>query len=106
MGQSRCHGGCLIGNFAQEVSDQHEPLRVRLAAFLSLWTQEIETVLRQGRDAGLFTSKLKPASAAQAILALFEGAMTTSKAFKNTEPLIQARHLATAYLRGFQAAAR
>jgi hypothetical protein len=46
---------------------------------------------------------LKPAGAAQAILALFEGAMTTSKALKSISPLVQAKHLALTYLRGFAA---
>ncbi len=106
MHASRCSSGCLIGNLAQEVSDQHEDLRLRIARFLAFWSNEIAGVLARGRERGYFDRRLRPRAAAQALLALFEGAMTTSKALKNTTPLLQARRFAVAYLRGFAQRAR
>jgi TetR/AcrR family transcriptional repressor of nem operon len=104
MTASSCSSGCLIGNLAQEVSDQHEELRVRLARFLEFWSLEIAGALARGRMRGFFNHKLRPRAAAQALLALFEGAMTTSKALKDTAPLVHARRFAVSYLRGFTAA--
>lgn len=104
MGTS-CSGGCLIGNLAQEISDQHEELRVRVARFLEFWSGEIAAALARGRTSGFFNRQLRPRAAAQALLALFEGAMTTSKALKDTAPLVHARQFAVAYLRGFTCSA-
>jgi TetR/AcrR family transcriptional repressor of nem operon len=105
MEESSCSSGCLIGNLAQEVSDQHEELRVRVAHFLRFWGDEIAGALARGRRSGFFDRRLRPRPAALALLALFEGAMTTSKALKDTAPLVHARHFAVTYLRGFAAAA-
>jgi TetR/AcrR family transcriptional repressor of nem operon len=105
MRESSCSSGCLIGNLAQEVSDQHEELRVRVARFLEFWGGEIAGVLARGRTSGFFNRQLRPRPAAHALLALFEGAMTTSKALKDAAPLVHARHFAVTYLRGFTATA-
>ncbi len=101
MKESSCSSGCLIGNLAQEVSDQHEELRLRLARFLEFWSAEIADALARGRESGFLTRQLRPRPAAQALLALFEGAMTTSKALKDTAPLVHARRFAVTYLRAF-----
>ena len=103
MEGSHCRGGCLIGNLAQEVSDHHEGLRVKIAEFLDFWIGEIAAQLARGRKQGFFRPQLDPRVAAEAIHALFEGALTACKARKDTTPLDSARHLALAYLRGYRA---
>jgi TetR/AcrR family transcriptional regulator, transcriptional repressor for nem operon len=65
MKASSCSSGCLIGNLAQEVSDQHEELRLRLARFLEFWSGEIADTLARGGKKGVFphpTSSPRPCS--------------------------------------------
>jgi TetR/AcrR family transcriptional repressor of nem operon len=98
-----CRGGCLFGNLAQELSDQDEPARRKLAEYLAFWRDEVAGLLERGRKAGFFNRELHSRGAAEAILALFEGSLLFSKAYKTTEAILSARRMAVGYLEAFRA---
>jgi TetR/AcrR family transcriptional regulator, transcriptional repressor for nem operon len=102
MNERRCRGGCFFGNIAQEVSDHNETIRVQVSEFLRFWTERLAAFLDRGRASGYFRSELEPRSAAEAILALFEGALLFSKASRRSDPVESSKRMAVAYLEGFR----
>ena len=102
MRERRCRGGCFLGNVAQEASDLNETIRVRVSEFLCYWTDQLAGFLDRGRASGYFRPELEPRTAAEAILALFEGALLFSKASRRADPLESSKRMAVAYLEGFR----
>ena len=102
MRERRCRGGCFLGNVAQEASDHNETIRVRVSEFLCYWTDQLAGFLDRGRAAGYFRPELEPRTAAEAILALFEGALLFSKASRRPDPVESSKRMAVAYLEGFR----
>ena len=103
MRQQGCRGGCLLGNLAQELSDQDEAARRKLAEHLAFWRDLVAGLLDHGRRTGFFRTALPARGAAEAILALFEGSLLFSKAHRTTEAIVSARRMAVGYLEGFRA---
>jgi len=102
MRERRCRGGCFLGNLAQEASDHNETIRVRVSEFLRYWTDQLASFLDRGRTSGYFRPELEPRTAAEAILALFEGALLFSKASRRADPVESSKRMAVAYLEGFR----
>jgi len=102
MRERRCRGGCFLGNVAQEASDHNETIRVRVSEFLRYWTDQLAGFLDRGRASGYFRPELEPRTAAEAILALFEGALLFSKASRRADPVESSKRMAVAYLEGFR----
>jgi len=102
MRERRCRGGCFLGNLAQEASDHNETIRVRVSEFLCYWTDQLASFLDRGRASGYFRPELEPRTAAEAILALFEGALLFSKASRRPDPVESSKRMAMAYLEGFR----
>jgi TetR/AcrR family transcriptional regulator, transcriptional repressor for nem operon len=102
MRERRCRGGCFLGNLAQEASDHNETIRVKVSEFLRYWTEELAGFLDRGRASGYFRPELEPRTAAEAILALFEGALLFSKASRRADPVESSKRMAVAYLEGFR----
>lgn len=102
MRERRCRGGCFLGNLAQEASDHNETIRVKVSEFLRYWTDQLAGFLDRGRAAGYFRPELEPRTAAEAILALFEGALLFSKASRRPDPVESSKRMAVAYLEGFR----
>jgi len=102
MRERRCRGGCFLGNLAQEASDHNETIRVRVSEFLCYWTDQLASFLDRGRASGYFRPELEPRTAAEAILALFEGALLFSKASRRPDPVESSKRMAVAYLEGFR----
>jgi TetR/AcrR family transcriptional regulator, transcriptional repressor for nem operon len=98
MKENCCEGGCFIGNAAQEMSDENETLRQKIAQHLREWTKELTELLSRSRASGYFRPTLDPESAAQAILSLFEGSILLCKATRDTHPMENARRMAAEYL--------
>jgi TetR/AcrR family transcriptional repressor of nem operon len=103
MRERRCRGGCFLGNVAQEVSDHNETIRLRVSELLHYWMEQIAASLDRARSAGYFRADLEPRPAAEAILALFEGALLFSKASRREGPVESCKRMAVAYLEGFRA---
>ena len=102
MRRGGCHKGCFFGNLAQELSDLDERMRGKIAEHFRFWSDQIADALERSRRAGYFKSALKSRGAAQAILSLFEGAMTLCKAEKDAGPLDDARKAASDYLHAYK----
>jgi len=102
MRERRCRGGCFLGNLAQEASDHNEAIRVRVSEFLHYWTEQLASFLERGRASGYFRPELESRTAAEAILALFEGALLFSKASRRADPVESSKRMAVAYLQGFR----
>jgi TetR/AcrR family transcriptional repressor of nem operon len=98
MDKNCCSGGCFIGNTAQEMSDENETLRQRIALHLQDWTRELKDLFSHHRGSGYFRPTLDPEASAQAVLSLYEGAVLLSKAARNTRALENARRMALEYL--------
>jgi TetR/AcrR family transcriptional repressor of nem operon len=81
--------GCLLGNFTAELSDQSQVVRDQLTVFFKLWSDAIETCIREGQQDGSITPDLNPTSLASYILNSWEGAVLRSKAERNDKPLRQ-----------------
>jgi len=103
MRERRCRGGCFLGNVAQEASDHNETIRLRVSELLHYWMEQIAASLDRARSAGYFRPDLEPTPAAEAILALFEGALLFSKASRRDGPVESSKRMAVAYLQGFRA---
>lgn len=102
MSERRCRGGCFLGNVAQEASDHNETIRIKVSEFLRYWTDQLAGFLDRGRASGYFRPELEPRTAAEAILALFEGALLFSKASRRPDPVESSKRMAVAYLEGFR----
>lgn len=99
MDDGSCRGGCFVGNLAQELSDQSERIRRRVAEHLELWTRALAAALEEACEEGYFRRTLKPRAAADAIIAAYEGAMLLCKARREVEPIQNARVVVVTYLR-------
>lgn len=80
-----CKAGCFVGNIALEMSDANERFREKVEAFFEEWTEALAEGLRRGRAAGLFGPRLKPRAAAEAVLALYEGAIMLARARRDPD---------------------
>jgi TetR/AcrR family transcriptional repressor of nem operon len=98
MKKDACKCGCFLGNAAQEMSDENEPLRKKIAEHIASWMKELKDLLARHRNAGYFRPTLDPEAAAQAILSLYEGAVLLSKASRDTRVLENARRMAVDHL--------
>ncbi len=98
MKENCCECGCFIGNAAQEMSDENEPLRKRIAHHIGDWMRELKDLFTRHRSAGYFRPTLDPEAAAEAILSLYEGSILLSKASRDTRTLTNARRMAVEYL--------
>jgi TetR/AcrR family transcriptional repressor of nem operon len=98
-----CSGGCFFGNLAQELSDHHEPIRLRLAEHLRFWAGQLAASLDHARTAGYFRPGFRSELAAEAILSLFEGALLYSKTSRKPRAVRSAKRLATGYLEACRA---
>lgn len=74
--------GCLLGNFALELSTLEEPIRLKLQQIFQDLTDRLEQVLRQGIAAGEIPI-LDPARTAQALVAYLEGSTLLTKTFND-----------------------
>jgi TetR/AcrR family transcriptional repressor of nem operon len=102
MKEAGCCRGCFIGNLAQELSDHNEKLRERIAEHFRFWTEKLSELLAEGQSGGYLRKEMKPGQSAEAILALYQGAMLFCKARKETGIFENARKMAVGYLDGFR----
>lgn len=105
MKRNNCSSGCFIGNLAQELSDQNEKMRQRLAEYFSYWTLQLAGLLDRAKAVGYFRPDLEPTAAAEAIVSIYEGALLCCKAKKQVSCLESAAQMVRRYLEGFKQAA-
>jgi len=80
--------GCLIGNLGQELADQNERFRERLATIFQAWKERFSSCLLEAQAKGELSGDLDPDIIADFILAGWEGAILRAKVMKSPESLI------------------
>jgi TetR/AcrR family transcriptional regulator, transcriptional repressor for nem operon len=99
MESCACAGGCFVGNVAQELSDQSERIRRKVAEHLDGWTGQVAEYLARCKEKGFFDAGFEPEAGARAVLSLFEGALLFAKATRRPETIENAKKMAVGYLR-------
>ncbi|MTJ93853.1 MAG: TetR family transcriptional regulator [Desulfovibrio sp.] len=81
--------GCLIGNLGQELADQNERFRDRLAEVFNDWLALFADCLQQAQQAGSLNPRLDTQKLASFLLSGWEGAILRAKVMRSPEPLKQ-----------------
>jgi TetR/AcrR family transcriptional repressor of nem operon len=84
---NNCSIGCLVANLGQEMADQNEEFRGRLADVFRSWSSHFEKCLAEAREQGDLSRDTSPRLMAEFLLSGFEGALLVSKVMKSPEPL-------------------
>ncbi|MDE2491651.1 MAG: TetR/AcrR family transcriptional regulator [Elusimicrobia bacterium] len=75
-----CRAGCFVGNIALEMSDRDEAFRERVGSFFAEWAAGMAECLERGKSSGYFRPSLDSRASAEAIVALYEGAIMLTRA--------------------------
>lgn len=84
---NNCSIGCLVANLGQELADQDEDFRTKLAEIFGSWIEHFEKCLHEARKLGEIPYDLPPKPTAEFFLSGFEGALLVSKVQKSSAPL-------------------
>jgi TetR/AcrR family transcriptional repressor of nem operon len=79
--------GCLLGNFACELSNQSPLIREQVAAALAAWSDEIALVIGEAQRAGALSKDLPPKALAAFVINAWEGAVLRAQVDKDRAPL-------------------
>jgi TetR/AcrR family transcriptional repressor of nem operon len=82
-------GGCLLGNFGAELSDQSEMIRVRVSEGFSTWCASIAGVIAEAQAHGQISKDLPASTLAAFIVNGWEGALIRARVDKTKAPLEQ-----------------
>ncbi len=82
-----CKGGCIVGNMAQELSDQEEAFRKALDNIMTGWQHRFKQCLDEAQDNGELGKDIDTATLAQFLLDSWEGALLRSKLSKSPAAL-------------------
>lgn len=74
-----CKAGCFVGNIALEMSDLDEVFRLRVAGFFDEWADGLSACLERCKSKGYFNPSLDARATAEAIVALYEGAIMLAR---------------------------
>ena len=85
--------GCMIGNFAAELSVQSKLVRDRLGAVMAAWTRMLATCIREAQAAGELTSQDDPDTTAAFLIDAFEGAVLRTKIDQDPAALRRFEHI-------------
>jgi AcrR family transcriptional regulator len=79
--------GCPLGNLANELANDSEPARKRLADSFSMWRERIENGLAKMRERGELSASADPRDLAFALLSAVEGGLLLAKTTRSSRPL-------------------
>ena len=79
--------GCLLGNFAAELSNQSPLIRERVGKALAAWCDEVALVIGEAQKAGAVSKEISSQSLAAFVIHAWEGAMLQAKVDKDRAPL-------------------
>ena len=75
--------GCPLNNLAQEMSQQDERFRKRLAKVFHDWQEGTATALRRGQSEGAVRRDLEARETASFLIAMYEGYVMLAKNAQN-----------------------
>ncbi|HXH82368.1 MAG TPA: TetR family transcriptional regulator C-terminal domain-containing protein [Candidatus Tectomicrobia bacterium] len=87
--QSRCVGGCPMGNLASELADVHDGFRARLASVFEAWRERLTVALREAQARGEAGPDCDPEAVARFLVAALEGAILLTKVTKDIRHMEQ-----------------
>lgn len=76
-------GGCPVLNTGVEADDTHEPLRKKVAQYLSAWKKDMVEIINNGIAAKEFRHSTDADKTALSIMALIEGGILVARVSKN-----------------------
>jgi TetR/AcrR family transcriptional repressor of nem operon len=79
--------GCLLGNFAAELSNQSPDIRERVGEAFAEWCDQIALVIGEAQKAGAISKDLSPKALATFVIHAWEGALLRAKVDKDRAPL-------------------
>jgi TetR/AcrR family transcriptional regulator, transcriptional repressor for nem operon len=74
-----CKAGCFIANIGLEMADVNEQFRKKVGEFFGSWSRSMADCLRKAQKEGRFETDLDPDACAEAVLALYEGAVMLAR---------------------------
>jgi TetR/AcrR family transcriptional repressor of nem operon len=77
--ETRCGGGCPLGNLAAEMSDHHEEFRSRLAQIFESWRAVVERTLRTAQARGQIRPEVEIEELSFLVLSTIEGGILLAK---------------------------
>jgi TetR/AcrR family transcriptional repressor of nem operon len=81
--------GCLIGNFAAEMSTDSRLVRDRLGSVFAAWTRLLAVCIREAQAGGEVRPALDPETTAAFLIDAFEGAVLRAKVERDPAPLLR-----------------
>lgn len=85
--QKDCRHGCLAGNLSQELADQSEAFRLRLAEIFGGILDRYTEVLKEAQEAGELAPDHNVRELAEFCLSSWQGAILRAKAARSTQPI-------------------
>ena len=82
-----CRGGCLIGNFGQELSDTHDAFRARVEAHMKQFLARLVRCLVEARESGELSELVAVADYGEVLFSAWHGAMLRMKVQKSIAPI-------------------
>ncbi len=79
--------GCMLGNFACELSNQSPLIREQVATAFDTWCDEIALVIGEAQQAGTVSKALPSKALASFVLNAWEGAVLRAQVDKDPAPL-------------------
>lgn len=89
----QCSRGCLIANLSQEMADQNEIFRKRLADIVCRRRETFTLVIAEARSIGEIPEDIDPAETAEFFLCAWEGAIMRAKVQKDIMPFVAFKHM-------------
>ncbi len=80
-----CRAGCFVGNIALEMSDRDEAFRRRVGRFFAEWAASMAECLERTKASGYFRASLDSRASAEAIVALYEGAIMLTRSQRDAK---------------------
>jgi TetR/AcrR family transcriptional repressor of nem operon len=79
--------GCLLGNFAAELSNQSPLIRERVSDAFEDWTRSLAKVIEEAQNAGDIKKDIAAKALADFLIEAWEGALLRAKVVQNRAPL-------------------
>lgn len=83
----QCRNGCLVGNLSQELADQSETFRARVAQIFRKRVDRYAACLLEAQEAGQISRDLDAHELAEFLLNSWQGAVLRAKTLRDTGPL-------------------
>jgi len=93
-----CKEGCLIGNFAAEISDRSELSRETMSKCMNEWRDILGVVLHRAQGQGKIRDDIQANELADFLLNSVEGSLLRMKVETNSRPLRQCKEMFLNYV--------